>query len=269
MRIPLSFENIYLRLVDAVFKRWPQRTPSAEKLKRCKIISHRGEHHDGTAMENSLAAFDKAVRAGVWGIELDMRWTRDLIPVVAHDADMGRLYGDQCEIARTTYTALRKRFPSLASLDEVVTRFRNRAHLMIEMKQQAWIDKPRQYEILAETLRPLRPKIDYHLLSLAPQTLIDLTQITPTAKVPIAYYLPDRFSQQAVQHQWGGLCSHYLMMRRSIVTKHQKLGQHIGTGFADSPHALLRELNRGIDWIFSNQAARMQTYIDTCRETAK
>lgn len=269
MSVPIPIENAYLRLVDRIFSRQPQPMASAQRLQQCKIISHRGEHNPGQSEENTLAAFDKAALAGVWGIELDVRWTRDLIPVVAHDEDMRRQYGERIEIASTPYPVLKKGFPSLATLYEVVARFGGQLHLMIEIKSQQWIDLPRQGDILAEALRPLQPLIDYHLLALAPQTLVDLPQITPRAKVPIAYYLPDRFSQWATRNQWGGLCGHYLMMRRTIIAKHKALGQQVGTGFADSPNTLLRELNRGIDWIFSNKAVQMQAFLNTWQKTEK
>jgi glycerophosphoryl diester phosphodiesterase len=265
----ISIENSFLRLVDRVFDRRPQPMPSAEKLQQCKIISHRGEHHVGPIKENTLAAFDKALQAGVWGIELDVRWTRDGVPVVAHDADMHRLYGEHCDIARTTYSDLKARFPGLAALDEVVARFGRRVHLMIEIKQQAEIDLSRQDHLLAEALRPLQPRTDYHLLALDAQILALLSQTPPVAKVPIAYYLPDRFSKWVIQNQWGGLCGHYLMMRRTTINAHQKHGQQLGTGFANSPNTLLRELNRGINWIFSNNAARLQAFVDARSRNAQ
>lgn len=262
MHLPIHIEKAYLRLVDFVFEHLPQPMPSAEKLKQCKIISHRGEHDTDSSHENTLAAFEKAARANVWGIELDVHWTRDWIPVVAHDADMSRLFGKGDQIAQKSLAELNARFPTIPTLQEVISRFGQRLHLMIEIKQQSWTHRLRQGDILADVLSPLRPETDYHLLSLTPRTLIDLPLIPPGAKVPIAYYLPDRFSRLAIQHQWGGLCGHYLIMRCAIISRHKKRGQQVGTGYADSVNTLLRELNRGIHWIFSNKAARMQAFVN-------
>ncbi len=250
--------------INSVFDRWPQPLPPVEIIQQCKIISHRGEHRDGEEKENTLAAFDKAAHSGVWGIELDVQWTRDLIPVVAHDADTHRLFGQPCEISQTDYDTLKARVPDIASLKEVVARFGKQLHLMIEIKQQKWIDPPRQDHILSQTLDALRPGTDYHLLALDPHILAPLTQTPPKAKVPIATYLPDRFSDWVARNQWGGLCGHYLMMRNAIIARHQSSGRHVGSGFANSPNTLLRELNRGIDWIFSDTAAQLQTFLKTC-----
>lgn len=261
-----QFENALMGCVDAVFNRWPQPLPPAERIEQCKIIAHRGEHRSGEEKENTLAAFEKAARAGVWGIELDVQWTKDLIPVVAHDADTYRLYGQPYEISQSDYNRLKTGVPDIPALKEVVTRFGKKLHLMIEIKQQKWIDPPRQARILSETLGALRPGTDYHLLALNPHILMPLTQTPPRAKVPIATYLPDRFSDWVARNQWGGLCGHYLMMRNAIVARHQNRGRHVGTGFANSPNALLRELNRGIDWIFSDNAAQLQTFLKTCHK---
>jgi len=70
------------------------------------IIAHRGA--SAVAPENTLAAFARAFRDGAHGIELDVRLSRDGVPVVIHDS--------------TLRSGLRKRFVSrrtLAQLQEI------------------------------------------------------------------------------------------------------------------------------------------------------
>lgn len=52
------------------------------------LFAHRGG--SGIAPENTLAAFDGAVRLGVDGLELDVRFSRDRLVVVHHDASLAR-----------------------------------------------------------------------------------------------------------------------------------------------------------------------------------
>jgi glycerophosphoryl diester phosphodiesterase len=52
------------------------------------IIAHRGA--SGSAPENTIAAFERAVRQGADAIELDVRLTADGVPVVLHDATLDR-----------------------------------------------------------------------------------------------------------------------------------------------------------------------------------
>lgn len=50
------------------------------------VIAHRGYH--AAVAENTLEAFEAAVRAGVNGIETDVRMSRDGVPVLVHDRVM-------------------------------------------------------------------------------------------------------------------------------------------------------------------------------------
>jgi glycerophosphoryl diester phosphodiesterase len=52
------------------------------------VFGHRGAR--GLAPENTLAAFDRGVAEGVDGLELDLRLSRDGVPVVIHDDDLAR-----------------------------------------------------------------------------------------------------------------------------------------------------------------------------------
>jgi glycerophosphoryl diester phosphodiesterase len=50
------------------------------------VVAHRGA--SSTAPENTLLAFEEAARAGADVVELDVRLTRDDVPVVLHDPDV-------------------------------------------------------------------------------------------------------------------------------------------------------------------------------------
>lgn len=56
-----------------------------------EIWAHRGSSH--SYIENSLAAFDRAVKDGAEGIELDVQRTKDGQLVVYHDENLKRLTG--------------------------------------------------------------------------------------------------------------------------------------------------------------------------------
>jgi glycerophosphoryl diester phosphodiesterase len=255
-------EQAYLRLTDAVFARLPQPTPAEDVLKGARIVSHRGEHDNVTVMENTLAAFDRAGREGIWGVELDVRWSADLKPVVVHDADLQRLHGLPEQVGRLTREQLRQRVPRIPFLEEVVERFGSRLHLMIEIKEPVWRAPARQCLILKEILSGLTPMEHYHFMALQPAILTPMTGFPPESCLAIAYHWPDRFSRWALAHLWGGLCAHYSLLRRSHIEKHHARGQKVGTAYPCSRRSLYRELNRGVDWIFSNHAARLQEILN-------
>jgi glycerophosphoryl diester phosphodiesterase len=107
------------------------------------IYAHRGLAHE--APENSFAAFDAALAAGVDGFELDVRLTRDEVPVVFHDPDLRRMAGRPERIAELPFREL-SAIPIRASgrpegswsripaLGELLARYGGRTRLNIEIK---------------------------------------------------------------------------------------------------------------------------------------
>lgn len=101
-------------------------------------IAHRGLHGDGVP-ENSLAAFELAAGAG-YGIELDVRLTRDGRAVVFHDADALRMCGLDRTIESMSLSELKNlRLLSTAeripTLDEALGAIRRRVPVVIELKR--------------------------------------------------------------------------------------------------------------------------------------
>jgi glycerophosphoryl diester phosphodiesterase len=64
------------------------------------IIAHRGA--SALAPENTLAAFKKAIEVGADGVELDVRLSKDGVPVVIHDATLLRTTGVNERVADLT-----------------------------------------------------------------------------------------------------------------------------------------------------------------------
>ncbi len=102
-------------------------------------IAHRGLHDNkGDTPENSLAAFTKAIQGG-YGIELDVRLTKDGIPVVIHDATLRRVAGVNKKIADLTVAEIQfyplfqsdQRVPTL---EEALTLIDGKVPLVVEIK---------------------------------------------------------------------------------------------------------------------------------------
>jgi glycerophosphoryl diester phosphodiesterase len=62
------------------------------------IIAHRCGPHAGAA-ENSVAAARRSLELGADVVELDIRFSRDGVPMVVHDPDLGRLCGSARRVA--------------------------------------------------------------------------------------------------------------------------------------------------------------------------
>lgn len=252
----------FLKIVDAIYQQRKQSRPAADRLQRCKIVSHRGEHDNRRVFENTMAAFDRVKTQGIWGLELDIRWTKDLRPIVFHDPDTQRLFHNKQRIDQMTCAELKESFSVIPTLEEVVQRYGRSLHLMVEIKAESYPDPVRQNRVLKDHLAQLQPGKDYHLISLTPRMFDFFDFAAPATLLPIAELNIRRFSDLAVRKKFGGLLGHYLFLTNRILKKHRAIGQKVGTGFVNSKNCLFRELNRQVEWIFSNNAVELQSILN-------
>ncbi len=122
--------------------------PNRETARKARLrpyeiarIAHRGYHrNDGDAPENSLPAFERAVALG-FGVELDVRLTKDGVAVVFHDETLERVCGVPGHIEDFTYNEL-KAFTLFSSAEHIPTfaealaLINGKAPLMIEIKAE-------------------------------------------------------------------------------------------------------------------------------------
>lgn len=112
-----------------------------------EIIAHRGSSRE--CLENTMAAFDRALEQGADAIELDVHATRDGTVVVHHDPflrDHRTGHADTIvHIAETDFAALSElrllNFEPVPTLDAVFARVAGRAKLYVEVKG-AGIEEP-------------------------------------------------------------------------------------------------------------------------------
>ncbi len=257
-----SMKTGAMAAVDAVYAAIPQRVPDAATLRECRIVAHRGAHDNVRVPENTLASFQRAREHGVWGIECDIRWSADLVPVIHHDPDTRRVFGRNLRLGEAPFAQLREAVPQIPALAEVIEQFGGSTHLMLELKAGCFPEPRRQRDILRQHLQPLTPGRDYHLLALDP-ALFALADFVPRRYcLPVSELAVSRLSSAAIENGFGGLLGHFLLLNERVRRRHGRAGQRIGTGFVASRNALFRELNRGVEWIFSNDAVKLQQIVN-------
>lgn len=254
-------ERILCKTADLLFSGYPRPVPDEKRLVNCKIISHRGEHDNRMVFENTFTAFDKAIESKVFGIEFDLRWTKDLMPVVFHDTNTKRVFKKIIGINETAFSDLRSLLPEIPSLSETIARYGKKLHLMVEMKKEFYPKPVYQAEVLKDLFSALEPVADYHLISLSPDVFNIIDFVPERTFLPVARFNAVRMSEIALKNGYGGIAGHYLLISDMMYKKHIDRNQKIGIGFIDSKNSLFRELNRGAEWIFSNNAAKLQAVL--------
>lgn len=260
-------EQTLLNLIDGFYAIRPQPYPGKDRLANCKIVSHRGEHDNRAVIENTLAAFDGARAAGVWGIECDLRWTKDLQPVIIHDPDLLRVFGLDIKVCDVTRAELKSACNRVPSLEKVIRRYGKQLHIMLEIKAEAYSDPTRQNRVLADVFSVLNPREDFHIMTLSPQMFSFIDFVPPSTFIPISRLNYRKLSDLAGKENYGGFAGHYLFLNKAILKKHTDMQQKVGTGYIGSKNCLFRELNRGVEWIFSNHAAELQSIVQQLLQT--
>lgn len=207
--------------------------------------------------------------AGVWGAEMDIRWTKDLVPVISHDPDCQRLFQVALKIADTPFSTLRRQVPQIPTLEEIVNAFAGRLHLMLEIKADVFPQPSRQAAILEQLLQPLTPVRDYHLLALDRALFANTTFAPLQSQVLVSILNSSRMSKQALEVNYGGIAGAYPFFTASLRQRHKQIGQRIGVGHIDSKRLLYQQIANGTDWIFSNRAIELQNIIRSECEAEK
>ncbi len=276
MALPRWLDKSIQQIFNTAFALIPQPAPTWERLATARLIAHRGAHdknRDGR-IENTLPAFEHALEKGAWGIEFDIRWTADNIPVVHHDQMTTRLFQKEISIHETTFAELRASIPQIPRLDEVTQLatsrpLEDRPHLMIEVKHRKEGFTPAHVESLRTALSRLTPGRDYHVLSLFPEVFKTFVWLETQACLLVAELNVTTLTRVALEGDYAGLAGHYALLTPRIQHLLEQEGLRVGTGFVASRNSLFREMNRGVEWIFTDDIVKVQAILNGYRTRAE
>lgn len=144
-------------LVLYLFAVCPRRQRKSSRYFATYNYAHRGLH-DATLPENSTGAFEAACRAG-YGIELDVRLSKDGVAMVFHDDTLTRMCGidrrvDEFTAEELTKISLAGSRYTIPTFAEVLSLVRGRVPLLVEIKGLA--DAARVCEVAAPLLDEYR-----------------------------------------------------------------------------------------------------------------
>ena len=256
------FEQAANTIANHLWGLWPSH-PTLDQIQNTKIVAHRGVHENHFAIENTKKAFDLALENQIWGIELDVHFTKDAVAVVHHDPCLGRLWGPSHFVIKDhSFSELRAVAPEIMSLEEVIKIFGKKIRLLIELKV-----RPEQNFL--NTLSALNPIEDYFLLTLDPHLFQGLPNWPHSATMAVDWMKMSQTLQLTQKYGFGGISGHFLSLNsnRLQICKQKKL--ITGTGFIETQGALAHEISRGVDWIFTNHPLRLKKYLEELTFQAK
>lgn len=160
------------------------------------VIAHRGASRDRP--ENSIAAFDEALRQGCDAIELDVQLSRDGVPVVYHDRTLARAGGGRRRVAGLDLDELREL--RLPTLDQVLDGYARRCELLVEIKIREGVrGRDRHFELahkVAGMLRSARIERRVRVLCFDFEVLDELARIAPRLRRVLNLVPPSRVGRK-------------------------------------------------------------------------
>ena len=230
-------------------------------VKRPLLLGHRGAPR--AAGENTLAAFDLALAHGCDGFEFDVRLTRDATPVICHDARVVRR-----SVRRSTYTQLCERLDRrrpaeispaelLPSLDDVLSRFGNRAWLDIEIKVTGVED------LVLDSIRRHALTRDFCVSSFRPRVLEELR--ARDAELPLGFVSRKRWRfSRWERYDVQVVIPHYRLVSRALVEEVHGARKLLMTWTVNSAHQMHRLAELGVDGIVSDDTELLVRTLRSC-----
>jgi glycerophosphoryl diester phosphodiesterase len=208
----------------------------------CLVIAHRGASHD--ERENSLAAFERAIRTGADYVELDVQASFEGELVVFHDARLDRLTPLTGLVARRRAGELAEvGIPTLAEALEVT---RGRIGTMAEVKG-AW--RSRRHDVPRRVAALLAA--EDVLLSFERRALLEARAARPGLRV-IQHVRPGASIRAAAAYAWGVGLADARVTGRALAAA-SALGL-VSTVYTVNDPERMRELAaRGVNGIFTDR----------------
>lgn len=216
-----------------------------------KLIAHRGGRGFGT--DNTLEAMEKAVKAGVRIIELDVRRTADDRLIVCHDA---AIWGHV--IGRTSYAELKKHAHERPLLSEVLESLAGWVGFNIEVKEapeEAVGEMLETYRIESETL-----VTSFHRLFLE-----RFKKAFPFVRTGFLYrmsYRQERKLETALDVRADVLLPHFNSIYAELVGQAHRLGLEVVAWTVNSEEDLRKLYDWSVDGIVTDHYLDMKVSLE-------
>lgn len=249
---------------------------SKNRSKRSLIVAHRGASEE--APENTRSAFDAALKYPVDGIELDVRSTREGIPVVHHDKTLFRITGsrrkiDSCFFGELSDSDWGSWFSKSYSQERILTfekaidLYCRRTRLFVEIKTDEEFSLSETSRILTlKVLEIIKKKVPHkysggiYILCFNPKLLEFAYNKAQAYKY--VFNLSGSFLKQASYPSFiNGLCLPIGNLSEGFMDKAKTGGHSVLTYSCNTPEQAEKALDLGAKVIMTDNPDRICNYI--------
>ncbi|MBU1119377.1 hypothetical protein KKH43_05850 [Patescibacteria group bacterium] len=230
-----------------------------------KIIAHRGAplFHQ---LENTLSTFMRAVRLGVDMVEIDVRVTKEGIPIVFHDNAIDRVTEGSGLVKHFSLNNVQKLKigrETIPTVEEVIIALNNETYFNFDVK-------------VIEAIEPLKALIEKY--GLVDKTLIssfdkdvirELGDFRKRVKVGIlTWFVTDRMISFAKEYKLNTIHPYYLPLTRKNVEEMQNEGFKVNAWTVDYIWSMKRMFDIDVDGIITNNPLLLNKVKETSESFA-
>ncbi|MER7708804.1 glycerophosphodiester phosphodiesterase [Kitasatospora sp. NPDC097605] len=223
-------------------------------------VAHRGDPY--RHRENTLPSVESAFAAGADAVEVDVRLTRDRVPVLLHDATLERLWGDPRPLGRLTAEQLdafddgHHRVPTLAEALKATAAAAPGARLLIDL------DDPGPAAAAWEVVTGLGA--EQRVAFCGPATaMLAVRALTPDAEIALTWKQPrlpvrallDDLRPRFINPPFG-------LATPGFTAAAHHAGLAVSTWTADLRRTMRKLHEAGVDSITSNRIALLRSVLD-------
>lgn len=220
------------------------------------LIGHRGAR--GTLPENTLAAFEAALNAGLDGLEFDVQRSRDGALVIFHDFTT---HGH--EVAALTLAELRQLHPEVPTVDELAAlagRYPG-AFLNLEIKAKSHGTQGLERSVVA-AVRRLGLKERTLISSFNPLSLLRVRLLAPELRTALLF-APDlpwwlRHGRLAGWLHVDAIHPHYSQVTPTLVAAARRRGLMVNTWTVNDPLEVKRVLALGVNAVMADDPSTVK-----------
>lgn len=230
------------------------------------VIAHRG--NSAAAPENTLAAFESAIRAGADAVELDVRLSADGHLVLMHDETVDRTTDGQGHVSELTLEQLRRldaggRFDPaftgerIPTLDDALAVIKGRAMAFVEIKTADRIT-PR---LVAEALARHGMVDSTLLISFEEAPLEAMRAIAP--QLPLGALVPFGHTphKRALSTRSSATLAKHTRLHRGDVKNAHSRAFKVYSWTVNTPEAMREQVALGVDGLITDDVATARSVL--------
>ncbi|MEU5659624.1 glycerophosphodiester phosphodiesterase [Streptomyces sp. NPDC047737] len=210
-------------------------------------VAHRGDPY--RARENTLPSIRSAVARGADAVEIDVRVTRDKVPVLLHDATLERLWGHDVRVDRLGHRELTERTGGgVPTLREALSAVGDR-RIMIDLPGATGAGVREVVGVVRESGAADRV---YYCANT--EAMLRVRAADPSAEIALTWTTlapPRAVLLEAVRPRW--LNYRFGLLSRELAARNHADGLLVSAWTADTRRTMRRLLAYGVDSITTNR----------------